>query len=181
MVRDEVSKGVRFGSMILAAMVAAVTGYRFIHAAHAAPPPPEITRPAAPSVPRPAPAPVPVPGAVSLKDTTVPPPPPAGAQAHRSRPAAPRPTPAPVAEAVITPAENLVEPEEKPVVPMAPAREEKPVIATDIIPPQSAPPPTEQPEDPKTQPRGKRVLKAVGHFLHISGKKDADPQSPRQQ
>ena len=181
--REEVSKGVRFGSMILAAMVAGVAGYRFVHTAHAAPPPPEIARPAPPAAPIPAPAPDPAPapisGAVGSKDTTVPPPPAPGA--HRNRPAAPRATPAPVAEAIVTPVETPAVPEEKPVAPATPAaREEKPVAATEVIAPQSAPASAEQADDPKAPPRGKRVLKAVGHFLHI-GKKDADPQSPKQQ
>jgi len=161
---------------MLAAMLAGVVGYRFIHAAHAAPPrPTEIARPAVPAALRPAP----IPTAVFSKDTTVPPPPPAGAQAHRNRPAAPRPTPVPMVEAAVLPVEHLVEPEEKSVAPIAPIKEERTDVVPDVVQPQSTPP-ADRPEDAKPQPRGKRVLKAVGHFLHIGGKKDADSPAPRQ-
>jgi hypothetical protein len=179
MLRDEILKGVRIGSILLVGLLIAFTAYRLMHEApapqSAAPkpaPPAVVAKPAAPAVHLSGPAPL-----------SVPPPPPVNGPARRmahGRPQVATNTAPAIIEAPAPPV-DVVELEMKPIDPPA-------EVKVDQADPQpftprvaAVPVPTPAPSDPLgPDTRGKRWVKAVGHFLHI-GKKDVQPDAVRQQ
>lgn len=166
--RDDIVRGVRIGALLLAAVVVALTAHRLTPEA-SAPGPRE--KPPAPMATPPAPRPAavkPLVKHVSPVKDDVPPPPPLSPEIRRVKPPVAPLSEAPVAVAT---SEQIFAPEVKaddsaplPQMEVAPA-----VVSAE----QSEPAPAPEPAAPvKTQNRGKRWIKAVGHFLHLGGKNE---------
>jgi type IV secretory pathway VirB10-like protein len=160
--REDIVRGIRFGFILLATLLVVYAVYRVVREPAGAvdPRPTKVSGPpsrtAAP------------PSAHDADGPSLPPPPPRPGKVSRPKPAqsiiteiAPKPTPireeAAAADSNSEPA-TAVEEENK----------EAPLQTGDVAEPQrAADESTSRPE-----PRSKRLLKAVGRFLHISGRKD---------
>jgi hypothetical protein len=154
-VNDEVIRGLRWGAILVAALALGVAGYRIareVPPAQAAPRPDPAAVASNPTGEAPAKAP-------ALPPTTpVPAPPPIRKVARNiARPAVPPPSPIamPVVEARVVdePGPAIAPPAQEPAViaPQTPA----PVVAS-----------AKEPE-PVQDSRGRRWLKAVGHWVHV--------------
>lgn len=164
MLREHIIRGARAGSILLLLLLAAYAGYRVMHEASAgatAPKstPPEHAAPVAARVP------------VSTAGPAVPPPPPPRA---RKPPNARVQTPVAQSDPAPEPPSADKEPDEAAKSDLVEkGNEEKQPAAVQPVEPQQ-----EQANEDQSAPadyRGKRWLKAVGRFLHVSGRKDARP------
>jgi hypothetical protein len=175
--RQDILRGVRLAAILFAIILVALTSYRMLHVSAAPAAQPEA-RDIEPVGAKAAPAVVAVPGGAE-----VPPPPPVSARSN-TRWVTRRPpvstgveaaTPTEAASLRDTTPTPVAAPEPAPVV----AAQPEPVphaVAADDSKEVSAPPT----ETAQTQgPHGKRWVHAVGRFLHVGGKKDAQPQSVR--
>jgi|GEM_PF-6401774 len=162
--REDIVRGIRFGFILLATLLVAYAAYRVMRepAVAADPRPTEVSGPPSRTAAPPAPQ--------DADGPSLPPPPPRPVKMARPKPSqsvvaetAPVPQPAAAQEETAAAGSN---PE-----PATAAVEEKtetaPQTSETVEPQRLADDPAARPE-----PRSKRLLKAVGRFLHIGGHKD---------
>jgi len=163
--REDILRGVRVGSILLAVLLVGFAGYRVMRE-------PAGTVPTRAPEPRSA-APAPTPHVVpSTSGPAIPPPPPPKNRKARSQP------PVQSALAETTPSEPVA-PVEQPVADVyksdSPVAETEEKAAPVVAEQKSEPPPAVDDGTDSQDGRGRRWLKAVGRFLHV-GKKDATSQ-----
>ena len=178
-VRNDVVRGVRLGAVVLAMLLAGAIVYRVVYFVPA-PAAQQSTAPTPESVAQVPPTYPDVPSA-SAQVPPLPPPPPSPASARpssvRALPArvsraTPAPVPQPSVEAPVTP------PAAVPLAPLSSIERAEPE-ASPAAPAEGASADSTEPERiaPPAESRGKKMIKAVGRFLHIGAKKDVPAEN----
>ncbi len=159
--RQDIVRGLRIGTILLALMLLGYAGYRVMRES-----PPSGISPVTTAAPAPEPGPRHIPAPVSSPGPSIPPPPPV-----KSRPQLRTQTVENVAQSAVAPAPEaeIAAPEEVAPEPEKAPDSNTPVVAAE---PKLAASPVEGEDPVRPDSRGKKMLKAVGRFLHIGGKKD---------
>jgi hypothetical protein len=171
--RDDIVRGLRVGSILLAAMLVGFAVYRMTHEPATHEP---VKNEVATPTPEAAPAVTPAPVVVSATSSGTVPPPPPRVQRKRAAQSLVVET-VPVARPVVQEAAAAA-PEVKPEPVATPVEEKGTPAQTAEVKAEA------EPGDDSTdaqQARSKRWVKAVGRFLHIGAKKDVPPQAIRQE
>jgi len=176
-VHDDVVRGVRLGAVVLALVLACAIVYRVVYVV----PAPAAQQPSAPTPESVAQVPPTYPDIPAPSSLVRPPPP---SPSPSARPSSVRVVPARVSRATSAPlsqpgVEAAAAPE--PPIPLAPlssierAEPEPPPVQ----PAEAASADSTEPERiaPPAESRGKKMIKAVGRFLHIGAKKDVPAEN----
>jgi hypothetical protein len=176
----DILRGVRMAAIVFAILLITLTSYRMLRVAPASTPQAEKPLPVA------APHPAVAAGAPAVPaNAEVPPPPPPVARQVRRATRTPVVHTAPVAvltnvEAVLTPEAAAPEPEPVPT-PVVAAPEQKPApLESPAYVQEPAPSPAANPEvAPQAAPRKKGLLRSMGRFLRVGGKKDQPAETAK--